>query len=187
MVKFIMSFGGAMLLIISSLSAQKFTSQQFDKPKKKNEFGLSYNERSGVGLTFKRQIKENQYWRVDGSARAAGNDWTYSKNFALGIGLENRIPINSKLSFYHGANLNFASFGNTQIDYQVNSLSIGYRLGVRYDINKRFYVGAEINPQIGVARGPVVTPFGNSTSISKNETRTFKTLGTPTLHFGVKF
>ena len=187
MVKFIMSFGGAMLLIISSLSAQDFTSQQFDKPKKKNEFGLSYNERGGAGLTFKREIKENQYWRVDGSASAGRSAWANTHNIALSLGLENRMPITSKLSFYHGANLNFASVGNTQIPYQANSLSVGYRLGVRYDINKRFYVGAEINPQIGVARGSTITTFGNSTFISENNTRAFKTLGTPTLHFGVKF
>ena len=187
MVKLIMSFGGAMLLIISGLSAQNFTSQQFAKPKKKNEFGLSYNERGGAGLTFKREIKANQYWRIDGSAQSAVSGWNYTRNAALSFGVENRMPITSKLSFYHGANLNYASAGNTQINYQVNSLSIGYRLGVRYDINKRFYVGAEINPQIGVLQGPSVINFGQSTAVFGNETRAFKTLGTPTLHFGMKF
>ena len=176
-----------MLLIISSLSAQNFTLQQFDKPKKKTEFGLSYNERSGTGLIFRREIKTNRYWRIDGSASAGRSAWENTHNIALGVGLENRMAITPKFSFYHGANLNFASAGNTQIPYQANSLSIGYRLGVRYDINKRFYVGAEINPQIGVVTGSTIATLGNSTFISQNSTRAFKTLGTPTLHFGVKF
>ena len=186
MVKFVMSFSGAMLLIISGLSAQNFTSQQFDKPKKKNEFGLSYNECSGAGLTFKREIKANQYWRIDGSAYSESNAWANGHNFALNIGLENRMPITSKLSFYHGANLNYESIYSAYANryYSSNSLSIGYRLGVRYDINKRFYVGAEINPQIGVARGQFTSPDIND---SRNNQRAFKTLGMPTLHFGVKF
>ena len=182
-----MSFSGAMLLIISSLAAQNLTSQQFDKPKKKNEFGLNFNERTGLSIMYDREIKANKYFRIDGNLKSA--PFGYS-NLAIGIGIENRILITSKLSFYHGMNVNYFRSRILPYDTRWNTtgVSLGYRLGVRYDINKHFFVGAEINPQIGVLQGPFVTQIGNSQYItSDNNPRDFKTLGVGTVTFGVKF
>ena len=113
----------------------------------------------------------------------------------LSFGVENRIPITSKLSVYHGWNVNAtsASLINTGLSNQVllsNSLSLGYRLGARIDINKRFFIGAEINPQVGrIYQSGIYESSGRITHYIPNmpNTQLFKSLGQGTITMGIKF
>jgi hypothetical protein len=191
MIRFIMLLSGAMLLTINTLSAQMTVQHLEPKPKKKNEIGLTIDEYNGASLTLRRERKVNQYWRLDGNITSQGS---YYNRFGLSFGIENRIPITGKLSVYHGLNINTSSatltgFFSDQVLLS-RSLSVGYRLGARIDINKRFFIGAEINPQIGVThQNGTYENLGNSSSFIHNmpNNQFFKSLGQGTVTMGVKF
>ncbi len=189
MTRIIILISGAMLLIINFLSAQIVPNASLSKPSTKNEIGLAYNSYAGTQFIFRRELKENKYWRVNGSFRFADN----YHDVRLGFGIEHRIPLTKKFSLYHGWNVNV---GNQNIPYffanetlRSSSVSIGYRLGARYDFNKHFFIGIELNPQIGVSRDNYSARIisQNSIQIAPGGNHLLKSLGQGTLTMGVKF
>jgi outer membrane autotransporter protein len=151
MKRFLWLISGAMLLTINTLSAQGLKIENV-KPKLKTEIGGYFNERTGLGLFVKKEIKPNTYLRLDLKKSIYSS---YRNVLDVGFGLEHYVPIANKFTFYHGANVNYAftrlkTLGNE--NYTVQGMSIGYRLGVKYDISNRMYIGADINPQIGISR-----------------------------------
>lgn len=191
MIRFIMLFSGAILLIINTLSAQGFTSQHLEAPKKKKEIGLNFNQFTGTQLTFKKEISEQKYWRIDAGISAT----RFFQKGSLGFGIENRVPLKGKFSMYHGWNVNigYASLKYNPFDpiRNVTTLSLGYRLGMRYDINKHLYIGAEVNPQIGILRrnnaSSVNIIQGNIQDFNSNRLKFVNGLGAATFNVGVKF
>jgi hypothetical protein len=156
MKRFLWLIGGAILLTINTLSAQGLKVENV-KPKLRIEFGLTLSENLGCGLFVKREIKNNTFLRLDLGrstfSRSPYFEFNLSSN--IGFGIEHVVPIIDRFSFYHGANVNysFEQIGNTWSDvYKVRSMSIGYRLGFKYDVSKRMVIGAEINPQIGLSK-----------------------------------
>ncbi len=181
--------GVAMLLTINTLSAQGLTVQNVEPKFKKREIAITYSDFEKSSISFRKFKKADTYYRFDlNSSRSSLNSYTYQKGFGFSFGREKIVPITEKLSFYHGGNINYRSDFNSYNDNtsRIQTVSIGYRLGVRYDINKRFFVGAEINPQIGISRDKQAIQMGNSALIG-SKVSPFSSLGDAKIMVGMKF
>jgi hypothetical protein len=185
MKKIIFLIGGAMLLIQMAAFAQ-FNTAEKTPIKLRKELGVSMNPSGEGTLFFRKEFKENTFWRVD--ARVKGYQFG-SASFAdvgIGFGIEKHVKINDKFSFYHGLNFglgysqtlsNTMRITNNNIvvfddSYNINrsySAYMGYRLGIRYEVNKRVFIGAEINPKIGIStvgKIPLPSIGGGSASVT---------------------
>ena len=157
MKRFLWLISGSMLLTINTLSAQGLKIENVNKSRK-TEIGLTLNECAGFGFVVKRQIKPNTFLRADlGKIRYTNNYNTMN----WGIGIEHRVAIGKGFSYYHGVNFNYGQVAYSYSNYSppvkleplnISTLSIGYRLGIRYEVNKNLYIGTEINPQIGISK-----------------------------------
>ncbi len=195
MKRFMTLIGVAMLLTINTLSAQGLTVQNVEPKFKKREIAITYSDYEKSSISFRKFKKADTYNRLDiNYSMSSLNSYTYQKGFGFSFGREKIVPITEKLSFYHGGNINYRSdFNRYDIpnnnDYasRTQTVSIGYRLGVRYDINKRFFIGAEINPQIGASTGQQYMQMGNSTHINGSKVSPFSSLGDAKIMVGMKF
>lgn len=141
----------SLLFTSNSLSAQ-------DQPKfNKQEIGLQLVGLDNFDFDFlyKKQVKQNAYRRI-GLAFASLNMHNVGDNgngnFSVGIniGRENRKSINDKLNFVHGVSWLLNSSLNTSENntFSAFSTGVGYLLGVHYQLNESFYIGAEIIPSL---------------------------------------
>jgi hypothetical protein len=178
-----------MLLIINTLSAQGLTLKNIEKPTKKNEIGLSIEQFTGLNFTYRREIKANKYWRFDASMKKR----EFIHRIGLSFGIEHRVPIGRNFSLYHGWNLNLkrGSLVALPLEFPGNTttISLGYRLGMRYDINKRLFIGAEVNPQVGVSflKNGVSGIISSRVSVEQQKIMPFNGLGGTTFSIGMKF
>lgn len=151
MKRIIMLMSGAMLLTINVLQAQLVASNLDAPYKKKTEIGLNMQDFGTKSIFIRREIKPNRFLHID--AKLGGYALFSNQYNKIGIGIDKQIAItqNQKWQAYHGWNLSVGK----QSYYDSNSLSlarqysigVGYRLGVRYNISKHWFVGAEANPQ----------------------------------------
>lgn len=192
--RIIMLIGGAMLFLMSAANAQlNIATIENKASKKRTELGLTLQDYDGFGLFVRREIKTNTFLRLSGKLSST----SYLNKSHIGIGLEKQIAIGNKgkWELYHGANLNFYknswTFDNNY-PMKENTLTVGYRLGMRYNINKRLFIGAEINPQIGLAHSDYyiqrnISHGAFSISSNNNNLQPIYQLGATQLTFGVKF
>lgn len=124
------------------------------------ELGARFSSLNDFDFIYKKQRSENKYLRLglaritNSSAFVDGSTLT-TTNLGVSIGLEKRIPIAKKLKFFRGpvASLSgSAQFLSGRDIYNVN-IGLNYVLGIMYEINDIFYVGADTAPGFNVTYG----------------------------------
>ena len=136
------------MFCLTSLSAQEVESQK-RQTKKRTEIGLTYELGKGFSLLLKQQLKDKLFLRSTISGSMIGRNLHDFYNFNLrgSLGLEFHIPLNDRLSLYHGPEISARyhqySSGDTQITTQ--SLGIGYFSGVIFNVTDRFSIFGEVS------------------------------------------
>jgi hypothetical protein len=164
-------------LLFNSLS---LSAQDSTKTKKITEYYISLANVSplNVSIKYKRQLKNNLFFKVglinlsvtenDNLPSISTSYPTHHLAISSGLlfGLEFRKAITDKFTFYHGINLSFSystSISKTDNpnlplnERKTTSLSysgaIPYTLGLLFQLNKHFFLSAEINPNITFTTG----------------------------------
>lgn len=149
-----------LLIVITTIAAYPLHAQDNeDKPLR--EIGLGSRDLTGnFNFIYKKALEENKYRRYDASFTIVYFDENsisnpYSLNtlvtdISFTLGTENRKYIDDKFKFVHG----FYYGGGIKMYFQEDNTLVelnpkfGYLLGVQYDINDQFYIGATTFPGI---------------------------------------
>ena len=164
MKKVIFLTGVAMCCILNTINAQFLRLKDYtSNTKYRNEIGLTVSKYNTIGVVFRKEYKENKFWRVDGSFSGLFLRNPPLRNYSaeIGFGLEKNEVLNSKFIFYHGLNIGAAQLSYSNYTYNGNdfvldrnmtntAIFVGYRLGLKCQISNRISLGLEVNPQIGV-------------------------------------
>ncbi|MDF9795085.1 hypothetical protein OKW21_000348 [Catalinimonas alkaloidigena] len=149
-----------LLLIVMLVAAYPIHAQENeDKPVREIGIGSS-NLSSNFSFIYKKELEENKYKRYDAffsmvylDRRSTSNSYLLSTlvtDISFTLGTENRKYINDKFKFVHG----FYYGGGIKMYFQEGNTVVelipefGYLLGVQYDINDQFYIGATTFPGI---------------------------------------
>ncbi len=119
------------------------------------EVGASFNGLAKIGAIFKMENQQGNYYRLSAShlrfASEIFTELSVQSSLNLQFGLEKRIPISENAAFYHGLS---PGFGFTYSFFEEGSLggsiSLGYILGMMYDLNEKFYISLEVVPRLDV-------------------------------------
>ena len=144
------------LFISCSINAQ-------ESSEKEKEVGLTFYNFNNYGLTYK-VGKENKMWRfrafnggLDINSEALSNSTyptgypstTYLGYLSFSIGRERRKEIKPKINLVYGLDIliNYTYEQTNDIEHYIGGGIVGV-LGMRYEINQHFFVGAELLPSI---------------------------------------
>lgn len=132
-----------------------------------HEIGTRFNSFDDFGIIYKKQTDENRYTRYNlaftNIGVTTGNLTTaFNGGVGFGMGWEKREELSEKLQFVHGfspsATVNHSDAGN---GITAVGLSMGYVLGVQYNVSSEFYVSIEAVPSFTVTG---LFPGGNQSS-----------------------
>jgi hypothetical protein len=127
-----------------------------------------------IGMDYKTQIGSKTFFKIGFINLSATNktDDSYGGNIkrttvdysaGLSIGLEFRIPVNDRVSFYHGPNLGYSYdnlkeemidpnlYNSRESTQQSHSFSLPYNFGFLFKINNHFLIGIQGNSSVGVS------------------------------------
>ncbi len=164
MKKVIFLTGVAMCCILNTINAQFLQLKDYTpNTKYRNEIGLTVSKYNTIGVVFRKENKENKFWRIDGFFNGGlfQNQQYRTYGVGIGLGFEKYKAISSKFTFYHGLNAgaeqliyqNYIYNGNDFVfdrNVRTTAIFIGYRLGLKCQLSNRISLGIEVNPQIGV-------------------------------------
>ncbi len=155
--KFKFNFLSTLFLVsIFTCFSNKLTAQTTEKATfHGREIGLQLVGLDDFNFDFllKKQTGENKYLRLglafaNVNAQGIGDDGIGNFNIGLNIGQEKRRKLSEKLNLVTGITglLDFAL--TTTADNTASSVStgLGFILGVQYQLNESFYIGAETQP-----------------------------------------
>ncbi|MGB0863993.1 MAG: hypothetical protein ACPG19_13500 [Saprospiraceae bacterium] len=120
------------------------------------EIGISTSAFQNFGFIYKKETKQNTFIRWEGiGLNLTGVDTraAYNIGLAFGVAREKRRFINDKFAFIHGwtgdirVNSSFILNNNFALSAMP---SIGYLMGVHYQILDDLYFNLEINPAFSV-------------------------------------
>ncbi len=140
-----------LLLAAALISLPTLLNAQNSEPVNR-ELGLRMSGLSDFNFIYKKEIKENRFLRLrTGSLNLAVSGISESVNagFTFGFGLENRKPIDSKLSFVHGFEPSLASSFSSSNQPFLGRLSLGYVLGFQLNVSEQVGINIETIPALG--------------------------------------
>lgn len=121
-----------------------------------HEIGTRFSSFDDFGVIYKKQTDENRYTRYNlaftNIGVTTGNLTTaFNGGVGFGMGWEKRNELSEKLQFVHGFNPS-ASVNHTDAGNGVTAigLSLGYILGVQYNVSSEIYVSIEAVPSLTV-------------------------------------
>lgn len=146
-----------LLSVLTTITALPLFAQDTEnKPVREVGFG-TYNLSNNFALIYKKELEENKYRRYDASVgfmyanlSSGSNDEVSIASFSFTLSTENRRYLNDKFKFVHGLFYGVHISSTSQNDQSTVRLgpNVGYQLGVQYDINEQFYIGATTFPGI---------------------------------------
>lgn len=145
------------LTLFSCVSYQLNAQKKIENPpKSKIELGVSYSG-NGIGLDVKRHWKDNKYIRLSNLTIGLGgnSEQTITRaSTGFNLGIENRKYFSNKWFLSYGPELGTRITYNTNrgINESTYELSLGYFLGINYDITDYLSIGAEIKTSIFTSR-----------------------------------
>lgn len=150
-----------LLFLIAFLTAVQLSAQTLIAPAEPappmREIGLRLFSLEDFSLVYKKERRPQRFWRLNlalGQLQVeAGESAQANLQLGAGFGWERRRPINDRLHFLTGPQLDllfrlsggegFDAFGDLRP-------SLSYLLGVQYDLNDRFYINLEVLPSLSV-------------------------------------
>lgn len=148
-----------LLLVLGTMMALPLSAQTTqDRPPREVGFG-TYSFSNNFNLIYKREMQENKYRRYDVSVNFNYTKPDFNPNYeqvnasiSFTISTENRNYLNDKFKFVHGLfyGLGFSLNSNSGLTTTNLGPRAGYQLGVQYDINDQFYVGATTFPGVSL-------------------------------------
>ncbi len=177
--------GILVLFILSFLSATYFSQEKM----KVQEVGLSFYNFQNYGMHYKIGDGTNM-WRfrvLTGGISFEGDDFISRAFVSTAIGRERRKEIAPNFNFVSGIELNSSYYfevpdplsSTISSYYRVFSLGVAGIIGVRYEINDKFYAGAEMLPNITYNRYNYGTITENNLGLNFSSTAL--------LSLGIKF
>lgn len=119
------------------------------------EVGIYAYGLDNFAASYKKQLADTKWFRLrfansSFSVRKQERSHPLQLGASVGLGVETRKNFSNKMFWYRGWELtpgvNFQANGNNK-NYDVR-LGIHYVLGLQYELNKSFYINAEILPGI---------------------------------------
>lgn len=152
-------FMGCTLTLSAQSSSDKVTDAAAISAAHPHEIGIRFFGLDGLknfNLIYKKQLKSGNFFRVRlanlnfdyrNGERQNGSSLIGAQAF---VGLEKRKAIKNNLYFIHGfqAGLSISYSAQSDINRFDFSPSIGYLLGLHYDLSSRFYVNLETIPSL---------------------------------------
>lgn len=186
-----------LLLLFCTAGTQSFA--QEEKQKKNKELGVTTSNFGFTDINFAVVYKwglDDRYWKLEGTTLSAtatppitpidsGFQNSRNNSFAAGVRLarEKRKIINDRVTLFHGIRfgMNFghnyskdfnaqSSFTNERINAFITP-SIGYGLGIMFNIGESLYLSGELNPSISYRVNYRFEEIKNTGPFPVNETK----------------